>query len=474
MDILKPSQCLTKGGDVMTTQRKTQAVIVIHGIGEQKPMDTIRSFVDAVLPEHESGVKYFSKPHPMSELYELRKLQNRKQPRTHFFEYYWAHKVEGTTFSHVLSWIKNLLFRLPWHVPEHLRVGWYVSWVLIIAVLISAALGVFNQFTDAASTLPFAVTGIGTVLFGILQGFIINSLGDAARYLSPLPSNIALRRAIRSDGINLLRQIHESPEYDRVILVGHSLGSVIAYDIMKHLWQGYYKTYKTPKKHKQPSIKDVEEAGEALRLDPDNLQNLRKFQDSQVKLWRELRELGNPWLITDFITMGSPLAHAALLLAKDPEDLKERQRQRELPICPPIADECIKRRGEEKCGYSYTCWDPYDINGGSVKLKVLHHAGFFAFTRWTNLYFPAHMGLFGDIVGGPLRKWFGAGVRDIKLTLSKCYGLAKFTMIAHSSYWAKPKKGEKEKKEELSLAALKTALDLDGKHTFAEPTNNTR
>ena len=81
---------MTRRNEGMTRKRVTQAVILIHGIGEHKPMDTIRSFVESILPEPESGEKYFSKPDKMSESFELRKLQNRTQPRTHFFEYYWA------------------------------------------------------------------------------------------------------------------------------------------------------------------------------------------------------------------------------------------------------------------------------------------------------------------------------------------------------------------------------------------------
>ena len=97
----------------MAARRISQAVVFIHGIGEQRPMDTLRGFVDAVLPEPESGEKYFSKPDRMSESFELRKLQDRSQPRTHFFEYYWAHKVKGTTMRHLVSWFSSLLLRWP-------------------------------------------------------------------------------------------------------------------------------------------------------------------------------------------------------------------------------------------------------------------------------------------------------------------------------------------------------------------------
>jgi hypothetical protein len=33
--------------------------------------------------------------------------------------------------------------------------------------------------------------------------------------------------------------------------------------------------------------------------------------------------------------------------------------------------------------------------------------------RWTNLYFPARWGFFGDWFGGPLRALFGTGILDI-------------------------------------------------------------
>jgi hypothetical protein len=43
---------------------------------------------------------------------------------------------------------------------------------------------------------------------------------------------------------------------------------------------------------------------------------------------------------------------------------------------------------------------------------VPHHAGLFALTRWTNLYYP-HSGILkGDPVAGPLGGLFGAWVRD--------------------------------------------------------------
>jgi alpha-beta hydrolase superfamily lysophospholipase len=70
--------------------------------------------------------------------------------------------------------------------------------------------------------------------------------GDAAHYLDTIPENIVIRHEIRRDGIELLRKLHmvgrdpsddntefiDKP-YDRVVVIGHSLGSAIAYDVLK-------------------------------------------------------------------------------------------------------------------------------------------------------------------------------------------------------------------------------------------------
>ena len=58
-----------------------QAVLFIHGIGEQRPMDTLRSFVGAVWTsdtslhrDHPLGASCWSKPYELSQNFELRRL----------------------------------------------------------------------------------------------------------------------------------------------------------------------------------------------------------------------------------------------------------------------------------------------------------------------------------------------------------------------------------------------------------------
>jgi hypothetical protein len=427
-------------------KRHTQAVIIIHGIGEQRPMQTLRSFVDSVLSEPEQGgEKYFSKPDRLSNLFELRKLQDRSQPRTHFFEYYWAYHVEGTTLGHIRAWLATLLLRKPKTVPSKLRALWFMSWLLLIIAVV-AAVSAGGRIPDFPAGLPLWVSGISAALFGLIHGFVFLFVGDVARYLTPLPSNIKLRQAIRAEGINLLKRIHEQEEYDRVILVGHSLGSFIAYDILKHLWEEYKEEYKLPRKSNQEALTRLEEIGDCLERGIAGL-TVQEYMDAQIALWKEMRSLGNPWLVTDLITLGSPLAHAVLVLASDEQDLQERQRQRELPTAPPVA-EIETSHSEERSCYSYTVWDKYGENE-DINLRAVHHGGLFAFTRWTNLYFP------GDLAGGPVTV-FGQGVRNISVDSGNA--LVDRTIRSHLCYWDKRAMTNKAKTN--SLSELVKALDL--------------
>ncbi|MEW8615039.1 MAG: hypothetical protein AB2610_17935, partial [Candidatus Thiodiazotropha sp.] len=97
-----------------------QAVLMIHGIGNQQPMQTLRSFVETVWTKHEeiheeyAGSQVWSKPDHISKNFELRRLttpQNSAEIRTDFFEFYWAHLMHGTGYGHLIGWLLSLLLR---------------------------------------------------------------------------------------------------------------------------------------------------------------------------------------------------------------------------------------------------------------------------------------------------------------------------------------------------------------------------
>src|SRR5262249_23061735 len=98
-----------------------------------------------------------------------------------------------------------------------------------------------GKITHSLSPLVVAIAGAVIWLCRAAGRYLgLQYAGDAARYLSPRPENVGVRRAIRSAAIELLEGLHDDPSwrrYHRIIVVGHSLGSVIAYDALTHLWQ---------------------------------------------------------------------------------------------------------------------------------------------------------------------------------------------------------------------------------------------
>jgi len=435
-------------------QRHTQAVIIIHGMGEQRPMDTLRSFVDAVLPDPKEGEeKFFSRPDSLSESLELRILQNRIQPRTRFFEYYWQDKVTGSSFSHIIEWLSALLLRHPTNVPKRLIPIWVVSWLLIAITFIAGISGFLVRLdTATAKSSSFIISLISFGALSLFQWFVLRFVGDVARYLNPSPENIKLRHDIRTDGIKLLKKLHEDGVYERIIIVGHSLGSFVAYDILKHVWEEYNKIYTKPVTSQQDALKNLEKVGEDLRNGIPGT-TLQDYMNAQMALWKELRGLGNPWLVTDFITIGSPLAHASLVLAKNMDELRMRQRQRELPTTPPDAE--IERTKAARRCYSYQVWDGYGAKK-NIKLRAVHSAGAFAVTRWTNIYFS------GDLAGGPITD-FGPGIRNTLVDSGNAF--IDRTLFAHTSYWSKHLMRVKAKNN--AVTELTKILDLKNPSYFA-------
>ncbi|WP_322012997.1 hypothetical protein [Paraburkholderia sp. J12] len=447
-------------------RRIRQAVVVIHGIGEQRPMDTLRGFVDAVLPDSpDYDTKYRSKPDAMGDLLETRRLQapakeRQGRPQTDFYEYYWAHHMEGSKYSHVFRWMLWLLFRRPSAIPGALRPAWFTSWGLLVFAIVLLVAGSWVDATSGSHLFDWVGKWIfaGGVLTFILQSIasyiVLGYVADAARYLTPNPGNIEARNKIRSEGIKLVRSLHESGKYSRIVIVGHSLGSVIGFDIIRNLW-GDLRQPETPHPQKQPELKSFEEAAGRLDAAQPTPTEIEAFQQAQHRLWSEFRAVGVPWLVTDFVTLGSPLTHAQLLMADNEADFLRRKAQHEYPCCPPGDNDTL--------GYETR----YRIQQGGETLirsvRVAHHGAPFCCTRWTNLYFPYRRLIFGDLIGGPLNGVLGNGIRDISVVPSTGRRLDG-TLLSHVRYWTPGETVQRaaaRSDSKPSLEALRSALRLE-------------
>lgn len=452
-----------------------QAIVVIHGMGEQRPVETLNRFSRTITPE---GSKFYSKVDKVSGSFETRRHLIPTQPglgtQTEIYEYHWSHLMTGNRLGDLLPLLKRMLLPVPgwwgaplallsaagflflmlslvgplqgtleaWvqivlavtsilgmgyalsYVPNGLAILWLLAWAgvgwMAWAVVWGPFVGIFSGQADNDLIRGLVGGGLGAILatFAITRlvpRWLTSSFVDVVRYLDTSPRSYAVRRQIRAGIIDLLKGLHRYGRYSRIVVVAHSLGSYIAYDAISYLWA------EMAKLHEGPMLRGKQAGGATGGDQPDGLAELEKaaseldgtpasvdrYQKAQRALWIGLRQKGNPWLITDFVSFGSPMYFAHQLYTRDEAQFEERVLKHELVTCPPENE--LKSRNNVNGHGCFFSWN----NGGT---RVLHDAAPFAVTRWTNMWFPATLGFFGDWFGGRLAPLFGPGIKDVPIT----------------------------------------------------------
>ncbi len=421
--------------------RDRQAVILVHGIGEQRPGQMLREFMDNIF-DRDAGEYYYIKPDYVSSLFEMRMATAPKghslRPATDVYELYWAHTIQDTTLPQVYSWLVRLIFSRRSKIPKTLRNLVGIARVfLVIALIIIVFFMVYH--------IPIGLKGVGGSIFIALvlvlpvvlktfgNYYLVNFAGDAARYLEPRACNISRRQEIRQAGVEFIDTLHKRGRYSRIIVYGHSLGSVIAYDILSLAWAHRSRIHKPTSHVRSRRMMALENIVNRIPSNRTEL-DLNYVQSMQNKAWLEYKQNGFSWLISDFITSGSPLAHAQWLLNLDSRtSFNDLVCERTFPTCPPqtespnIISEHSNTR--QKFTFTHSFYDPNSDNEDrQLSVQVPHHGGLFAIIRWTNLYFPCSgLSLRGDPIGGPLSANFGPWINDISLMQTK-------RTFAHSLY----------------------------------------
>lgn len=297
----------------------------------------------------------------------------------------------------------------------------------------------------------------------LLSGFALGGLGDAARYLSNGPGDISEREHIRRGLIDLLHDLERKRDpatkrhvYDRVVLVGHSLGSVIAYDALTYHWAEVHESIWLPDRKTKPAddplvtvLNDVENLVSAVAKEGWSLDQWQSAQETlgaalatHVR-WRHGRLVRVPrrWIVSDLITVGSPLASAEILMADGKAALSVEVRRRMLAGCPPAP-----QKPGATTPLRYRVW-----RGGRPR-TYLHHQAAFAPTKWTNIYFKH------DLVGGSISSRFGSGIREVALESRNASIRTFLFYFPHSSYWGAAKGYGNEAGGQESLVALRDII----------------
>jgi hypothetical protein len=279
-----------------------------------------------------------------------------------------------------------------------------------------------------AALIAFLVIKMGVPVFG-----------DVARYVRAAPDAVAARSQIRERGLKLLEAVHEAKvlapggrgepaarEYARVVVVAHSLGSIVAYDVLRMFWAKRGANDGRPLSPAAAAA--LKKVDTYCRAHPSGTAADEKWPlEGYVKAQRvaaaEVAAQDDGWRVTDFITLGSPLAHAEFLLARDRPRFERLINERVFPTSPPQLE---KEPGAGSLkSFLYTS----AIDGNIWP----HHAAMFAVVRWTAVYDRAHFIFGGDFIGGKMRRNFGPGIAEAQARLTKP-GLLK-RLVTHTHYW---------------------------------------
>lgn len=262
-----------------------RAMVICHGMGQQTPFETLDSVVKALAQKHGSDINVAlrfvrfadgSQPVPRAELTLRRK--DKPDVNLHLYEAYWAPLTEG-----VISYIQTAIFLIKsgWHGLRASFKGKFDRWMfgdkrwlpvdksttlLLIALLVTlfpllvgaGLIGWIGYLFKLSFTSGFSWVGILTKIPHLIalallaaglwkfRSFMLQYLGDVAIYVSSHEVNRFwnVRHEIKQIGVSLAQRVYRAADgqagnkrfaYSNVIFVGHSLGSVVAYDTLNTL-----------------------------------------------------------------------------------------------------------------------------------------------------------------------------------------------------------------------------------------------
>lgn len=241
--------------------KQNTAFVVIHGMGEHRPFATIDLFVRGfweVLRKHNPGLKVDWK-HRLQRhkdwIENYISLAPKGKPSLDFYEYYWdCYMVRDITRKDLLKWLdlasagankfykeegqreareyqqdKILLFR-----GGNFEKGGYYR--MILPAL--SKIPFISLLVPMLNTLP-KMMGFIKFIARLVPERIINQLGDLVIYTNAdvRSRNYDIRQRVLSGAIEELKLLLNDNYYRKIIVTGHSLGSVIAYDTLNRIVQ---------------------------------------------------------------------------------------------------------------------------------------------------------------------------------------------------------------------------------------------
>lgn len=234
------------------------AFIVIHGIGEQNPFETLDGFGRGLLGLFEKQGIDFKLAHQLrhhqhgnwTESY-LRIAPQRGKSFIDLHEVYWAYLTENQiSTKEIRQWLEATLagvkkffaenqqliekYEEAEQVAQLQELNKKLLWGAKLYPAGSFLLNLFSPLSKfTGGWMEPAKEWLGDKFSPYLTGF----LGDVAIYTTTDRKSkfFNLRQKILADALAMIKSVLVDPEVERVVLCGHSLGSVIVYDSLNRL-----------------------------------------------------------------------------------------------------------------------------------------------------------------------------------------------------------------------------------------------
>ncbi|KEO85139.1 hypothetical protein [Tumebacillus flagellatus] len=239
--------------------KKKICILIIHGMGEQGVYETLdvftRNLVESLQTSPDSHIQLtHHRMRLQGDMHDYIKLSRQEDSSMELdiHEYYWAHTMQRViSFQEVVQWLirasdgaekfyeeNEELARRYEHddaYADAYRNGkfkrrWYLKHIGIAVRLFYGLSRLFG------SLLPKTLEPLFRLLMGKPEQMIVDYVGDVAIYTSSDRKSkfYETRRTVLEGAAEKLTALLRQ-DYDKVVIVGHALGSVIAYDAMNLL-----------------------------------------------------------------------------------------------------------------------------------------------------------------------------------------------------------------------------------------------
>ena len=245
------------------------AVVFIHGVGEQERGDTLMNFASPIVRWLNSClakkfVNEFGTAEPKLESYPREGGQRgyvRITLGDHRFELteaHWATAFRPMPNDLLIRWAFRFLPRMWWWNLTHFvrdilvhpgrrRVGWWhtlydfvhsllLTMVFLPGLLLGMLLIVLLWLTDSIPLPNVIPNAVASALKGVMN-FIVEGIGDIAAYMEDPARRDAIRQVIE----DILCEYQSNDSCSRIIVLAHSQGTVVSYDVLSGAPQKYPK-----------------------------------------------------------------------------------------------------------------------------------------------------------------------------------------------------------------------------------------